>query len=122
MQTERTSWHCQHLEVLCTSTGESWLFPCNAWLSSSSSSSSRIAAAAAGAGAGSAGPQLVLYPAANLDAMWRQLQLEEQQQQQQQEDLTVTVYTANVPGAGADTIAMSRRPACILCVPGIIQH
>jgi hypothetical protein len=109
MQAESSSWHCQHLEVLCTSTGECFLFPCNAWLSSSSSSSSnRTAAAAAGAGAGgaaagSAGPQLLLYPAASLDAMWRQLQLEEQQQQQQ-EELTVAVYTADVPGAGKNSI------------------
>jgi hypothetical protein len=42
--------------------------------------------------------------------MWRQLQLEEQQQQQ--EELTVAVYTANVPGAGADTCAMNKNTEC----------
>jgi hypothetical protein len=43
--------------------------------------------------------------------MWRQLQLEEQQQQQ--EELMVAVYTANVPGAGAYTIAIT--PQICMC-------
>eukprot|EP00878_Enallax_costatus_P043853 GHUV01051949.1.p1 GENE.GHUV01051949.1~~GHUV01051949.1.p1 ORF type:complete len:660 (+),score=218.20 GHUV01051949.1:276-2255(+) len=83
---EACSWHCQHVEV-SNSTGERWLFPCNAWLAAGSSGSLKQLAAAAGQ------PQRVLQPAPNLDALWQQIKLETQQQQQ--ERYKVAVYTSD---------------------------
>lgn len=118
MQAEPCSWHCQHIEVV-SSTGEYWLFPCNAWLkhpaSRSSSSSTtgpaaglKQAAAVAAAAlssprAASAGAQsrLVLQPAPSLEAMWQQQQLEmEQLRLQQQEKYRVAVFTSEKSTAG----------------------
>jgi hypothetical protein len=85
-------WHCQHVEVTSTASGETWLFPCNAWLGSSSSSSSS-GLAGANMQQPPCEPSRLLLPAPNLEALFRQLQ-EEQELQQRREQYKVSVYTS----------------------------
>jgi hypothetical protein len=81
------AWHCQHVEVVDTATGETWLFPCNAWLGSKAATQLPCEASR------------LLLPAASLDNLYRQLR--EEQEQQQQEQYKVAVHTsAHSPAQG----------------------
>jgi hypothetical protein len=75
-----------------TSSGETWLFPCNAWLGSSS-----VTAAAAGAAAPQrqCEPSKLLLPSSSLDSLLRQLQ--EEQEVEKREQYKVAVYTSPHP-------------------------
>eukprot|EP00775_Hariotina_reticulata_P013432 gene13432-13560_t len=106
---QQCSWHCQHLEVTNISSGEVWLFPCNAWLGRRPASSKAVAglqtpadpAARISSGkpdSRSSSTLLVLYPAADLEAMRQQQQLE--LEQLQKEEYQVQVYTSDQSTAG----------------------
>lgn len=82
------AWHCQHVEVTDTSTGETWLFPCNTWLGSSSAAAQPSAAAQQTR----CEPSKLLLPAANLEGLYKQLQ--EEQEMQAREQYKVAVYTS----------------------------
>lgn len=84
-------WHCQHVEVTSTASGEAWLFPCNAWLGSSSGLA--VAKAQLAAQQPVCEPSRLLLPAASLEGLFRQLQ-EEQELQQRREQYKVAVYTS----------------------------
>jgi hypothetical protein len=108
------AWHCQDVEVAETATGETWLFPCNAWLGSK-------AAAAAAAAQQPCEASRLLLPAASLDDLYRQLR--EEQEQQQQEQYRVAVYTsAHSPaqgnGPGWSSTSDREGPGSCLCLAG----
>lgn len=78
------------MEVSDTRTGETWLFPCNAWLGSSTSTVT----------SSHCEPCKLLHPAASLDGLYKQLQ--EEEERQQGDRYKVAVYTsAHSPAQGA---------------------
>jgi len=127
---QAVAWHCQHVEVVDTSTGETWLFPCNAWLGGPSASLPATAAAASAQI--KAEQSKLLLPTASLDGLFKQLQ--EEQEEEQKEQYKVAVYTsAQSPAEGkppatffvADSLhyvmvckAFYLREALALFVPG----
>jgi hypothetical protein len=114
-----TLWHCQHVEVVDTKSGKTWLFPCNAWLGSGPL------------------PQLLkqqqqqqqcepaklLLPAANLDGLLRQLR--EQQELEQREQYKIAVYTSMQspvqgtvgPGTGCQLLQPLFEHVCVEVAP-----
>lgn len=101
---QAVAWRCQHVEVTDTSSGETWLFPCNAWLGSSS-----VTAAAAGAAAPQrqCQPSKLLLPSSNLDGLLKQLQ--EEQEVEKREQYKVAVYTSpHSPVQGERRAVMAR--------------
>lgn len=86
------AWHCQHVEVTDTGNGDSWLFPCNAWLGSSSPVLPATLASTAAAASLKAESSKLLVPAPNLDGLFKQLQ--DEQQGQGQEQYKIAVYTS----------------------------
>lgn len=85
---QAVAWRCQHVEVTDTSSGETWLFPCNAWLGSST-----------GTAAGAAAPlqqcesSKLLLPSSSLNGLLRQLH--EEQELEKREQYKVAVYTSS---------------------------
>lgn len=81
------------MEVTSTASGETWLFPCNAWLGSSSGLAGAKAQPAAQQPP--CEPSRLLLPAASLEGLLRQLQEEQEQElQHRREQYKVTVYTS----------------------------
>lgn len=81
-------WHCQHVEVVDTKSGETWLFPCNAWLGSAQLAKPLSQTPKQQQ---QCEPAKLLLPAANLDGLLRQLR--EQQELEQREQYKIAVYT-----------------------------
>ena len=75
-----------------TSSGETWLFPCNAWLGSPSSRPPAAKSAAVMSTGSKCEPSRLLLPAANLDSLFKQLQ--EEQAQEEREVYKVAFYTS----------------------------
>lgn len=89
MTLQAVAWHCQHLEVTDLSSGETWLFPCDAWLGSSQ------AAGAADSSAIEPVARRQLQPAPSLEGLFKQRQQELEQEQAQR--CKVAVYTSDLP-------------------------
>lgn len=106
---QAVAWHCQHVEVVDINTGETWLFPCNAWLGGPSAS---LPATAAAASAQIKPEQSkLLLPTPSLDGLFKQLQ--EEQEEEQKEQYKVAVYTsAQSPAQGKALATISAYNIC----------